>query len=144
MSKVYKHKPMARDQYLGRVTPKGRVYRSRFGPDKYVGSLDIGTGKVYRARFGPDQYIGRVELDSGKVYLAKFGPDQYLGRVEKDGKLFHHKRLARDEYLGRINDMASFGHGGAAFLLLVLPAFQEAELEASALEEEEAADREKI
>jgi len=125
MSKVYKHKPLARDDLLGHVEPDGKVYESRFGPDKYVGRVEIDTGKIYEARFGPDQYIGRAELDSGKIFRSKFGPDEYLGRVDEDGKLFRHKPLAPDEYLGKIVEMPGLAHGGAAFLLLVLPAVEE-------------------
>jgi hypothetical protein len=136
MSKVYKHVSMARDEYLGRVTPQGRVYQARFGPDKRIGRVDLKTGKVFRSRLGPDKYIGRVELDTGRVFLAKFGPDQYLGRVNKDGKFYHHRRLARDDYLGHMTKMLSYGHGAAAFLLLVYPAYQEAELDTLPLEGE--------
>ncbi len=125
MSKVYKHKPKAPDEYLGRVEPDGKVYERRSGPDKKVGWLEIHTGNIHETRFGPDKRIGRVDLDSGKIFLTKFGPDQYVGRVEKDGKLFHHKSLSSDDYLGKIKDMPSFGHGGAAFLLLVSPTLEE-------------------
>jgi hypothetical protein len=113
-----------------------KVYKIRILRNKYIGRLEVSTGRVYQARFGPDKYIGRVNLQDGKVYLAKFGPDQYIGQVGKDGKLFYHKRMARDEYLGRITKMASYGHGGAAFLLLVLPALQE-EMDLQLLDEEE-------
>ena len=56
MGKVYRHKPGAPDEYLGRVEPD--------------------NGKVYRHRHGPDEYVGRVELDSGKVYRHRVGPDE--------------------------------------------------------------------
>ena len=125
MNKVYRHRPLATDEFLGRVGEDGRVYESRLGPDKYIGRVDLENGKIYEARLGPDKHIGRVEVDSGKVYLAKFGPDEYLGRVEKDGKLYAHKRLARDEYLGKVVEMVSVVHGGGAFLLLVVPAVEE-------------------
>ena len=138
MSKVYHHKIRARDKYLGRVKSQGKVYKARFLFNKYIGRVDVTNGRVYQARFGPDKYIGRVDLNTGKVYLARFGPDQYLGQVSRDGKFFHYKRLARDEYLGRITKMASFGHGGAAFLLLVLPSLQE-EIDLSLVDEEESA-----
>lgn len=115
MSKVYKQKPLAPDELLGRVASDGKVYESRFGPDKYVGRVETETGKVYEARFGPDKYIGRVALDTGKIFHAKFGPDEYLGRVGDDGKLFRHKPLASDEYVGKITDLRSYAHGGAAF-----------------------------
>jgi hypothetical protein len=124
-SKVYKHKKLARDQYLGRVEADGKVYEGRYGKDKYVGRVDLENGNIYESRLGPDQLLGRVELDSGKVYFGRMGPDQYLGRVHQNGRLYLHKRLARDEYLGRIKDMPSFAHGGAAFLLLVLPAHEQ-------------------
>jgi hypothetical protein len=53
------------------------------------------------------------------------GPDEYLGRVHDDGKLYHHKQLAPDDYLGKVDEMISNDYGGAAFLLLVLPAVEE-------------------
>lgn len=123
-SKVYKHRILARDQYLGRVDADGKVYEGRYGRDKYVGRVDLESGNIYDSRLGPDQLLGRVELDSGKVYFSKLGADQYLGRVHQNGRLYLHRRLARDEYLGRIKEMPSFAHGGAAFLLLVLPAHE--------------------
>ena len=82
MSKVYRHKPMSPDELLGHVEPDGKVYESRFGPDKYVGRVDPDTGQIYEARLGPDKHIGRVALDNGKVYRAKLGPDEYLGRAD--------------------------------------------------------------
>lgn len=126
MSNVYKQKPLSPDELLGRIEPSGRVYETRFGPDKYVGRVEADTGKIFEARLGPDQYLGRVELDSGKVLRHKpMAPDEYLGRVDGDGKFYRHKPLAPDEYLGRITEMASYAHGGAAFLLLVWPTLAE-------------------
>jgi hypothetical protein len=126
MSKVYKQKPLSPDELLGRVDPDGRVYETRFGPDKYVGRVEVDTGKIFEARLGPDQYLGRVELDSGKIFQHKpLAPDEYLGRVDGDGKFHRHKPLAPDEYLGRLTEMASYAHGGAAFLLLIWPALKE-------------------
>jgi len=125
MNKVYRHKPLASDEYLGWVAADGKVYESRFGPDKYVGHVDLRDGRVYESRFGPDDYIGRVDIESGKIYFHKFGPDDYLGRVEKDGDLRYHKAAAPDEYLGKVTEMVSWVHAGGAFLLLMLPAIQE-------------------
>lgn len=119
--KVYLHKPAARDELLGRVDEDGKVYTTRFGPDQYIGHVDIGNGKIYEARPGPDKHIGEVELETGRVFSARFGPDEYLGRVQADGELFLHKPIAPDEYIGRVAEMPSYAHGGAAFLLLVLP-----------------------
>lgn len=136
-SKVFRHKPLAADELLGRVEPDGRLYESRFGPDKYIGRVEIDSGKIYEARLGPDKYIGRVELDSGKVFRAKVGPDEYLGRVNGDGEFHRHKSLAADQYIGKLTEMASYAHGGAAFLVLALPAWDEAEAEAGAAEAKE-------
>jgi hypothetical protein len=121
MNKVYRHRPKARDELLGRVAADGRVFESRLAPDKYVGRVELESGKIFESRFGPDKHIGRVDIASGKVYLKKFGPDEYLGRVEKDGKLYSHRTLAPDEYLGKVTDMTSVTHGGGAFLLLLIP-----------------------
>ncbi len=125
-SRVYLHKPAAPDLLLGRVDPDGKVYESRFGPDKHIGRVEIDSGKIYESRLGPDKYLGRVELASGKIYRARLGPDEYLGRVNGDGEFHRHKPLAPDQYLGKMTEMASYAHGGAAFLLLVLPAWDEA------------------
>jgi hypothetical protein len=126
-SKVFRHKPLAADELLGRVEPDGRLYESRLGPDRFIGRVEIDNGKIYESRVGPDKYVGRVELDTGKVYRAKVGPDEYLGRVDGDGDFHRHKALARDEYIGKLTEMASYAHGGAAFLLLALPAWEKAE-----------------
>lgn len=125
MSKVYRHRPAAPDELVGRVEVDGSVYETRLGPDKRVGRVEIDTGKIFETRLGPDKIAGRVALDNGKVYRARFGPDEYVGRVDGDGKLHRHKSLAPDEYLGRLTEMPSFAHGGAALLLLVLPLWEE-------------------
>ena len=126
MSNVYRQKPLAPDELLGRVEADGKVYESRFGPDKYVGRVELDNGKIFETRLGPDKYLGRVELDSGKVFRHKpMALDEYLGRVDGDGKFHRHKPLAPDEYLGHMTQMASLAYGGAAFLLLALPAFEE-------------------
>ena len=134
MSKVYRHKPMAADQQLGRVELDGRVFETRFGPDKLVGRVELDSGKIFATRVGPDHKVGRVELDTGKVYRSKFGPDDYEGRVDEDGKFHRHRPLALDEYIGRIVEMPSLAHGGAALLLLALPAWEEQEAERDAAE----------
>jgi hypothetical protein len=121
MNKVYRHKALASDQYLGRVGEDGNVFESRLGPDKMAGRVDLSTGKVYESRFGPDKFVGRVDPKNGKVYLPRLGPDEYLGKIDPDGRCFFHKRLARDEYIGKVTDMVSFAHAGGGFLLLLLP-----------------------
>lgn len=125
MKKVYQHKSLALDPYLGRVDEDGKVYKvtEPRKPESYVGRIDLSTGKVYDVASTPERYLGRVEAD-GKVYLAVLGPDEYIGNVNEDGKLYHHKRLARDDYLGHVNDMGNVLFGGAAFLLLILPIWQ--------------------
>lgn len=137
MSKVYRHKALSPDELLGRVEADGRVYESRFGPDKYVGRVEVDTGMIYEARLGPDKHVGRVALDSGKVYRARLGPDEYVGKVDGDGKLHRHKPLAADEYLGKVVEMESYGHAGAAFLLLALPAWEELQAEREAAEQKQ-------
>lgn len=139
MNKVYLHQRLAKDTYLGRIDEDGRVYESRLGPDKYVGRVEPDGGKIYESRLGPDKYIGRVDPDNGKVYLAKLGPDEYLGKVTPEGKLYLHKSLASDEYIGQVTDMVSLTHGGAAFLLLVRPAYDESKADAKAENEEKTA-----
>lgn len=134
MNKVYRHHAFARDEYLGRIAEDGRVYDSRVGPDRYIGRVELENGKIYESRLGPDQLIGRVEAKSGKVYLEKLGPDEYLGRVIEDGKLYRHKPVAPDEYLGKVTEMVSVVHGGAAFLLLVVPAYEQEKGEKEAFE----------
>lgn len=137
MNKVYRHRQFANDEFLGRVDQDGRVYESRLGPDKYVGRVDLEDGKIYEARVGPDKYIGRVDAETGKIYLPRFGPDEYLGRVEKDGKLYAHRTLAPDTYLGRVEKMTSLVHGGGAYLLLIVPAYDQ-EAEAAQADQERA------
>jgi len=129
MSKVYRNKPLAPDELLGHVDADGKVYESRFGPDKYIGRVDVTSGQIYETRLGPDKLIGHVALDSGKVYHPKLGPDEYLGGVDAEGRCHRHVPLAPDEYLGKVEAMESYAHGGAGFLLLVLPAWEEQEAE---------------
>lgn len=129
MNKVYLHHRLARDDYLGRVEADGRVYAARSGPDRYIGRVEPENGKIYASQLGPDHRIGRVELESGKVFLDQAGPDEYLGKVTMEGKLYRHVALAPDEYLGRVDEMLSVAHGGAAFLLLIVPAYDQAQVE---------------
>ena len=127
MKKVYKHKTLSPDMYLGRVEDDGKVYRNLGGPrkpDHYVGRVDLQTGKVYSAEAGPETLAGHVELNSGKVYLTRLSHTEYVGHVSEKGRIYHHKRMAFDQYLGKIKDMLSYAYGGAAFLLLVLPIFE--------------------
>ncbi len=138
-SKVFRHKPLAADELLGRVEPDGRVFESRFGPDKLIGRVETSSGKIYESRLGPDKYVGRVELTTGKVFHAQVGPDEYLGRVEPDGDFHRHKSLGPDEYIGKITAMVSRAHGGAALLLLALPAWEDAHSAAPAAGEPPAA-----
>ncbi len=121
---VFRHKPLAIDEKLGRVEPDGRVFEAQFGPDRYIGRVEVDTGRVWEARFGPDKLIGHVQLDSGRCYHSKLGPDDYVGRVGSDGRLYRHKPVAIDEYLGRIEPMSGFAHAGAALLLLALPSWE--------------------
>ncbi len=86
--------------------------------------MDISNGKIYVSRPGPDKHLGQVELETGKVFTARFGPDDYIGRAQADGELYLHKPIAPDQYVGRVAEMPSYAHGGAAFLLLVLPEIQ--------------------
>jgi hypothetical protein len=58
---------------------------------------------------------------SGEVFLTKLGPDEYIGKVRQDGKCYYHKSLAKDDYIGKITEMTSLAHGGAGYLLLILP-----------------------
>ena len=125
MSKVYLSKP-GLDQHLGRVNDDGDVFRADTGFDDRIGRVDLETGKVYRRRVGPDEYVGRIELDSGKVFRAQLGPDEYLGRVHANGRMYRHNPLSPDDHIGHLSKPISHYHTGAAFLLLVIPALEEA------------------
>ena len=127
MSKVYlQREGIAHDKLLGRAEENGRVYRSLPGPDDEIGHVHLRSGKVYAQRIGNDQYVGRVDLDNGKVWRhVPAGADEYLGRVHKDGRMDYHLPGQVDEYIGRIAGGASLAQAGAAFLLLVWPAFAE-------------------
>jgi hypothetical protein len=50
---------------------------------------------------------------------------QNLGRVHEDGRMHYHIVGRPDEYMGRIAGEMALVHAGAAFLLLVWPAFAE-------------------
>ena len=121
------------DKLLGRVEENGRVYRTYLGPDDEIGHVHVEQGKVYAQRLGNDEYIGRVDLDNGKVWRQVVaGPDEYLGRVHEDGRMDYHIAGRADEYIGRIAGDAPLAHAGAAFLLLVWPAYVEDQQEESA------------
>ena len=129
--KVYLQRPgIARDKLLGRVEESGRVYRTHLGPDDQIGHVHLESGKVYAQRLGNDEYIGRVDLDDGRVWRhVTAGPDEYLGRVHEDGRMDCHVAGRPDDYIGRITGNASLVQAGAAFLLLVWPAFAELQQE---------------
>ncbi len=134
-SNVFRHRPVAPDEKIGHVEPDGRVYAAQFGPDKYVGRVELDSGRVWETRFGPDRLIGHVGLDTGKCFHAIFGPDEYVGHVDGEGRLFRHIPVAVDEYLGRIEHTPGFAYAGAALLLLVLPKWEAEQAEANALKE---------
>ena len=120
------------DKLLGRVEENGRVYRTYLGPDDEIGHVQLETGKVYAQRLGNDEYIGRVDLDNGKIWRdVTAAPDEYLGRVHEDGRMDYHLAGRADEYIGRIAGEVSLAQAGAAFLLLVLPAYAEEQKEES-------------
>ena len=125
MSKVYLQRPgVSPDKLLGRAEDNGRVYRTYPGPDDEIGHVHLDSGKVYAQRIGNDEYVGRVDLDNGKVWRdVTAGPDEYLGRVHEDGRMDYHVAGRADEYIGRITADAALALAGAAFLLLVWPAF---------------------
>ena len=132
MGKIYRHKPGAPDEYLGRVEPdSGKVYRHRHGPDEYVGRVELDSGKVYRHRHGHDEYLGQVHLDDGEVYRHRIGLDRYVAEIKPNGRIYRHKPGAPDDYLGKIKDMHSLAESGAAFFLLLLPLIEGVEVEAS-------------
>lgn len=126
MNRVYRRRSETQDDYLGYVSEEGKVYENRLDAEKYIGRVQLESGKIYAFREGKDRHIGHVELDSGKIYLARLGPDENVGVVHGNGKLYFHRFLASDHYLGRVEEMTSLAHGGAAFLLLVQPAYQNA------------------
>jgi hypothetical protein len=122
MPNVYLHNPLAPDELIGRVEMDGKVYESRPGPDKYIGSVELETGKIFEHHPGPDRYVGVVALDSGKVYRHKpAAPDDYLGWADADGKYYRHKPLAPDDYVGSISGTTDYALAGAGFLLLIWP-----------------------
>ncbi len=125
--KVYLQRPgVAHDQLLGRVEDNGRVYRSHLGPDDEIGHVHLDSGKVYAQRLGNDEYVGRVDIDNGKIWRdVAAGPDEYLGRVHEDGRMDHHLAGRPDDYIGRTDGEVSLAQAGAAFLLLVWPAYVE-------------------
>jgi hypothetical protein len=99
------------------------VYRTHLGPDDEVGHVQA-DGKVYAKRLVRDEYVGRIGLDDGKVWQhVPAGLDEYLGRVREDGRMHGHLAARPDDLIGRVDGGASLPHAGAAFLLLVWPAF---------------------
>ena len=131
MGKVYLHRSGAPDLYIGRTDPdSGRVHRHRPGRDEYLGRVGLDTGKVHRHYPGPDEYVGRVDLKDGKVYSHRPGPDRYVAEAKRGGRVYRHKATAPDEYVGRVDGLNSLAEGGAAFLLLMMPALAAAKLEA--------------
>lgn len=125
--KVYLQRAgVVHDKLLGRVEENGRIYRTYLGPDDEIGHVDLDTGKVYAQRLGNDEYVGRADPGDGKVWRhVAAGPDEYLGRVHEDGRMDYHVAGRADDYIGRIAGGASLVQAGAAFLLLVWPAFAE-------------------
>ena len=124
--RAYLHRPLAPDPQLGYVEWDGKVYETRFGPDKYVGRVELDTGRIFEARLGPDRYMGRVELSSGKLYRhVPNGPDAYLGQVDANGNFHTHRPFGPDPYVGNLTPMPGMALAGAACLLLLIPALEE-------------------
>ena len=125
MSKIYLAFPRAFDDQLGHITDDGKVYRSKFGPDEYLGKVDLSSGKIYADQFGPDKKVGYVDLENGKVYLSRVGLDEYVGRVDNDGHMHRHVPMGADDYIGNVDKFVSYAHSAGAMLLLILPALEE-------------------
>ena len=125
MSKVYLAIPRALDDLQGHVREDGKIYRSKFGPDEYLGKVDLSSGKIYESQFGPDKKVGYVDLESGKVYISKLGLDEYVGRVDKNGRMHRHVPMGADDYIGNVDQFVSFAHSAGAMLLLILPVLEE-------------------
>ena len=125
MSKVYLAIPRALDDLQGHVREDGKIYRSKFGPDEYLGKVDLSSGKIYESQFGPDKKVGYVDLESGKVYISKLGLDEYVGRVDKNGRMHRHVPMGADDYIGNVDQFVSYAHSAGAMLLLILPALEE-------------------
>ena len=51
--------------------------------------------------------------------------DNLRVNIEPDGKMYQHEFLGPDDYMGKIEDLDTFAQAGAAFILLVLPAYKE-------------------
>ena len=82
MSKIYLAIPRAFDDLQGHISEDGKIYRSKFGPDEYLGKVDLSSGKIYASQFGPDKKVGYVDLENGKVYISKLGQDHTNGRLD--------------------------------------------------------------
>lgn len=126
-SKVYLQRALAPDKHLGEVKENGDVFREDVGLNDRIGNVDINSGRIYRRRnLAPDQLVGHVDVDNGKIHLEVPGsPDKYIGRVRTNGELNLHMAGQPDVKIGSVKDMVSLAQGGGAFLLLVLPAFEE-------------------
>ena len=72
MNNVFLHKAFAPDDRIGHVDEQGRVFETRFGPDKIVGRVDLRSGKIYESRSGKDEYLGKIDPTTGKIYLEKW------------------------------------------------------------------------
>ena len=129
MSKVYRHVILGSDEYLGKVEPDGKVFDGRFDPERFIGYADLETGQIYDSRLGNVKVIGRVDQESGKVFYLNQKDKDYIGKIEESGKCYWHKKLVPDVYMGKVEEMISYAHGGAAFLLLILPLIEEARAE---------------
>ncbi|MCP4164700.1 MAG: hypothetical protein GY759_02260 [Chloroflexi bacterium] len=122
---IYLHKSLAADELLGHVNEDGKVYKHRFGPDKYVGRVDLESGKVYASKAGPDKKLGYVELESGRIYRSDLGPDDHIGNIREDGRMYRAVAWAGDDYIARIETPFVVTQGAAAYLLLVMPTLEE-------------------
>lgn len=133
MNKVFRNKSLGPDEELGHVGFDGKAYASRFGPDQFMGHVELETGKI----FGPgiNNYLGQVMLEDGKVYRHKpLAVDEYLGHVDGSGKFYRH-RVGPDEYIGQIEGATTYALSGAAFMLLVWPVVEKEAAEAEEAKE---------
>ena len=61
MGDIFRHRPVSRDELIGRVDPeRGLVFETRFGPDKNIGRVDLQSGKVYRIQPIPTETHRRI------------------------------------------------------------------------------------
>ena len=109
--KIYRDKPLAPDQLIGRIDERGKVFDLTGDEENYVGWIDYDEGDIYNAN---DERIGWAE-DDGEILKFHEDQEEEIGFVTEEGELFEYYEDDEKSF-GKLKGLQDFAEGAAALL----------------------------